>query len=98
MSRVWLRAIFFYFLSSDEQEVERKNTRLLLGLCLDSRARYRTSSLRLQEASDDYQRALEICSQEQGPTHPQVPTQGHTGVRLYRCGSNPGPDDVIVMS
>uniref|UniRef100_A0A3P8W603 Tetratricopeptide repeat domain 19 n=1 Tax=Cynoglossus semilaevis TaxID=244447 RepID=A0A3P8W603_CYNSE len=57
---------------TDEQEVERKNTRLLLGLCLDSRARYRTSSLRLQEASEDYQRALEICSQEQGPTHPQT--------------------------
>ncbi|KAG7273881.1 hypothetical protein CRUP_025942 [Coryphaenoides rupestris] len=49
----------------------RKETRLLLGLCLDSRARYRAVTRRLQQAAQDYRRALQICSEEQGETHPQ---------------------------
>lgn len=53
----------------------RKETRLLLGLCLDSRARYRASSLRLSQAQQDYQSALDICRQEQGDAHPQVDLQ-----------------------
>ncbi|XP_030631633.1 tetratricopeptide repeat protein 19, mitochondrial [Chanos chanos] len=56
---------------SDE---ERKDTRLLLGLSLDSRARYRAASHRLADACHDYQRALQICLEEQGDTHPQTLT------------------------
>uniref|UniRef100_A0A3B4H9A0 Tetratricopeptide repeat domain 19 n=1 Tax=Pundamilia nyererei TaxID=303518 RepID=A0A3B4H9A0_9CICH len=51
---------------------EEKETRLLLGLCLDSRARYRASTLHLKQAGQDYQDALNICCQEQGETHPQT--------------------------
>ncbi|XP_036375188.1 tetratricopeptide repeat protein 19, mitochondrial [Megalops cyprinoides] len=54
---------------SDE---ERKDTRLLLGLCLDSRARYLTAMHRLEQARGDYQRALQICRQDQGESHPQT--------------------------
>lgn len=57
---------------SEEQEALRKETRLLLGLCLDSRARYRASTLHLNQAQQDYQDALNICRQEQGDTHPQT--------------------------
>uniref|UniRef100_A0A1A8FT14 Tetratricopeptide repeat domain 19 n=1 Tax=Nothobranchius korthausae TaxID=1143690 RepID=A0A1A8FT14_9TELE len=57
---------------TEEQEALRKETRLLLGLCLDSRARYRASALRLTQAGQDYQNALDICRQEQGETHPQT--------------------------
>lgn len=57
---------------SEEQEALRKETRLLLGLCLDSRARYRASTLHLNQARQDYQDALNICRQEQGDTHPQT--------------------------
>lgn len=57
---------------SEEQEALRKETRLLLGLCLDSRARYRASMRRLKEAGRDYESAVIICRQEQGETHPQV--------------------------
>lgn len=60
---------------SEEQEALRKDTRLLLGLCLDSRARYRASHLHLNQAAQDYQNALNICRQEQGETHPQVETR-----------------------
>lgn len=58
--------------SSEEEELLRKETRLLLGLCLDSRARYRASTLHLDQAGKDYQNALDICREEQGDTHPQV--------------------------
>uniref|UniRef100_A0AAY4DYV8 MalT-like TPR region domain-containing protein n=1 Tax=Denticeps clupeoides TaxID=299321 RepID=A0AAY4DYV8_9TELE len=54
---------------SDE---ERKDTRLLLGLTLDARARYLAASRRLAEAGADYQRALQICREEQGESHPQT--------------------------
>ncbi|XP_030016286.1 tetratricopeptide repeat protein 19, mitochondrial isoform X3 [Sphaeramia orbicularis] len=57
---------------TEEQEVLRKDTRLLLGLCLDSRARYRASTRNLKQAEEDYKRALDICTQEQGETHPQT--------------------------
>uniref|UniRef100_A0A673BT53 Uncharacterized protein n=1 Tax=Sphaeramia orbicularis TaxID=375764 RepID=A0A673BT53_9TELE len=53
-----------------EQEVLRKDTRLLLGLCLDSRARYRASTRNLKQAEEDYKRALDICTQEQGEDTP----------------------------
>ncbi|XP_048866360.1 tetratricopeptide repeat protein 19, mitochondrial isoform X1 [Brienomyrus brachyistius] len=60
-------------LSSDNlTDEERKDTLLLLGLCLDSRARYLTAMRRLDQARSDYQRALEICRREQGDTHPQT--------------------------
>ncbi|XP_034412310.1 tetratricopeptide repeat protein 19, mitochondrial isoform X1 [Cyclopterus lumpus] len=57
---------------TEEQEALRKETRLLLGLCLDSRARYRAATLHLKQAEQDYQNALDICCQEQGDTHPQT--------------------------
>ncbi|XP_031694538.1 tetratricopeptide repeat protein 19, mitochondrial-like isoform X1 [Anarrhichthys ocellatus] len=57
---------------TEEQEALSKETRLLLGLCFDSRARYRASTLHLKQAAQDYQSALDICHQEQGDTHPQT--------------------------
>ncbi|XP_050926190.1 tetratricopeptide repeat protein 19, mitochondrial isoform X4 [Lates calcarifer] len=57
---------------TEEQEALRKETRLLLGLCLDSRARYRASTRHLNQAGQDYLNALNICRQEQGETHPQT--------------------------
>lgn len=53
-------------------EEERKDTRLLLGLSLDARARYLASSHRLTGACRDYRHALQICQEEQGEAHPQV--------------------------
>ncbi|KAK5930045.1 hypothetical protein CesoFtcFv8_000265 [Champsocephalus esox] len=55
-----------------EPTEQRKDSRLLLGLCFDSRARYRASRRRLQEAEGDYREALKICEGEQGHTHPQT--------------------------
>ncbi|KAM9321752.1 tetratricopeptide repeat protein 19, mitochondrial isoform 1-T2 [Pholidichthys leucotaenia] len=57
---------------TEEQEVLRKDTRLLLGLCLDSRARYRASKLLLKQAEEDYKEALRICGEEQGEEHAQT--------------------------
>ncbi|XP_030220385.1 tetratricopeptide repeat protein 19, mitochondrial isoform X2 [Gadus morhua] len=57
---------------TDQSEGLRKETRLLLGLCLDSRARYCAATRRLKQATQDYRRALQICSEEQGETHPQT--------------------------
>ncbi|XP_061694709.1 tetratricopeptide repeat protein 19, mitochondrial isoform X1 [Syngnathoides biaculeatus] len=56
----------------DADQLLRKDTRLLLGLCLDSRARYLASTRRLAQAADDYRKALDICAQEQGPQHHQT--------------------------
>ncbi|XP_035392414.1 tetratricopeptide repeat protein 19, mitochondrial isoform X1 [Electrophorus electricus] len=53
-------------------EDERKNTRLLLGLSLDTRARYLTAARRFTAACRDYHRALIICQEEQGEAHPQT--------------------------
>ncbi|XP_023191935.1 tetratricopeptide repeat protein 19, mitochondrial [Xiphophorus maculatus] len=57
---------------TEEQEALRKDTHLLLGLCLDSRARYRVSRMDLDLAGHDYRKALDICRQEQGQDHPQT--------------------------
>lgn len=57
---------------TEDEETLRKETHLLLGLCLDSRARYRASTMHLQQAGQDYERALDICRQEQGDAHPQT--------------------------
>ncbi|KAM9701265.1 tetratricopeptide repeat protein 19, mitochondrial, partial [Menidia menidia] len=51
---------------TEEQRVLRRDTRLLLGLSLDSRARFRTSRSDLDQAAQDYRRALDICQEEQG--------------------------------
>ncbi|XP_029480142.2 tetratricopeptide repeat protein 19, mitochondrial-like isoform X1 [Oncorhynchus nerka] len=73
----------FKELPAEEQSEElRKETRLLLGLTLDSHARYMVAIHRLSQAVVDYKRALLICQEEQGETHPQVPVgqeeQGET--------------------
>ncbi|XP_062337930.1 tetratricopeptide repeat protein 19, mitochondrial [Osmerus eperlanus] len=56
---------------AEEAKKHRKETRLLLGLCLDSRARYMAVTQRPSQATRDYQSALKICQEEQGETHPQ---------------------------
>ncbi|KAM4048364.1 tetratricopeptide repeat protein 19, mitochondrial isoform 3-T3 [Anomaloglossus baeobatrachus] len=50
---------------------ERTNTRLLLGLCLDSYARYLVANSQLLHAETMYKKALQICREEQGELHPQ---------------------------
>ncbi|XP_051990187.1 tetratricopeptide repeat protein 19, mitochondrial-like [Xyrauchen texanus] len=54
---------------SDEK---RKDTRLLLGLSLDARARYLASNRRFTGACRDYRHSLQICMEEQGESHPQT--------------------------
>ncbi|KAM9427567.1 tetratricopeptide repeat protein 19, mitochondrial-like isoform 2-T2 [Salvelinus alpinus] len=62
----------FKELPAEEQSEElRKETRLLLGLTLDSHARYMVAIHRLSQAVVDYKQALLICQEEQGQTHPQ---------------------------
>ncbi|CAB1325771.1 unnamed protein product, partial [Coregonus sp. 'balchen'] len=62
----------FKELPAEEQSEElRMETRLLLGLTLDSHARYMAATHRLSQAALDYKRALLICREEQGETHPQ---------------------------
>ncbi|XP_034039581.1 tetratricopeptide repeat protein 19, mitochondrial isoform X2 [Thalassophryne amazonica] len=60
----------------DEQtELEQtlwKDTRLLLGMCLESRARYRASKGNLGDAEHDLGRALSICRQVKGEADPQT--------------------------
>ncbi|TRY97626.1 hypothetical protein DNTS_035461 [Danionella cerebrum] len=56
----------------DLSDEERKDTRLLLGLSLDARARYLASNRRFKGACRDYRQALQICSEEQGESHPQT--------------------------
>ncbi|KAG7329939.1 hypothetical protein KOW79_006161 [Hemibagrus wyckioides] len=53
-------------------EEERKDTRLLLGLSLDARARYLASFRHFTGACRDYRHALQICQEEQGEAHPQT--------------------------
>ncbi|XP_057190968.1 tetratricopeptide repeat protein 19, mitochondrial isoform X2 [Triplophysa rosa] len=53
---------------SDE---ERKDTRLLLGLSLDARARYLAANRHFTRACRDYRHAMQICQEEQGESHPQ---------------------------
>lgn len=76
MVLVCLFGLLSWVLCSEELEALRKETHLLLGLCLDSRARYRASTLQLSQAQQDYQKALNICRQEQGDAHPQVEVLG----------------------
>ncbi|XP_037132078.1 tetratricopeptide repeat protein 19, mitochondrial isoform X1 [Syngnathus acus] len=57
---------------TEADEVLRKDTHLLLGLCLDSHARYLAATKRLTQAAAHYRRALDICRQEQGPHHHQT--------------------------
>ncbi|XP_071994488.1 tetratricopeptide repeat protein 19, mitochondrial isoform X2 [Engystomops pustulosus] len=51
---------------------ERTNTHLLLGLCLDSYARYLVANSQLIHAQTLYEKALRICREEQGELHPQT--------------------------
>ncbi|XP_041045701.1 tetratricopeptide repeat protein 19, mitochondrial [Carcharodon carcharias] len=51
---------------------EKENTRLLLGMSLDSCARYMMSRKQLELAESLYEKALAISQQVQGETHPQT--------------------------
>ncbi|MEE6468510.1 hypothetical protein FKM82_008301 [Ascaphus truei] len=51
---------------------EKSNTRLLLGLCLDSYGRYLLANAQYSQAQSMYEKALQICKEEQGELHPQV--------------------------
>ncbi|XP_077336428.1 tetratricopeptide repeat protein 19, mitochondrial isoform X2 [Lithobates pipiens] len=53
---------------------EKTNTRLLLGLSLDSYARYLVSQSQLLHAQVMLERALHISKEEQGDLHPQTIT------------------------
>uniref|UniRef100_H9GLP5 Uncharacterized protein n=1 Tax=Anolis carolinensis TaxID=28377 RepID=H9GLP5_ANOCA len=53
-------------------EEERKDTRLLLGLSLDSYARFLLARGRASAAQKMYVRALRIAAEEQGQAHPQT--------------------------
>ncbi|XP_038180685.1 tetratricopeptide repeat protein 19, mitochondrial isoform X2 [Arvicola amphibius] len=60
-------------LAEDTMSVEEKaNTYLLLGMCLDSCARYLLFSRQLSQAQRMYERALQICQEIQGERHPQT--------------------------
>ncbi|XP_073524111.1 tetratricopeptide repeat protein 19, mitochondrial isoform X2 [Phyllobates terribilis] len=61
-------------LSEETLTEERTNTRLLLGLCLDSYARYLLANSQLLHAQTMYEKALQICREEQGELHPQTVT------------------------
>eukprot|EP00079_Xenopus_tropicalis_P011886 XP_002938292.2 PREDICTED: tetratricopeptide repeat protein 19, mitochondrial isoform X1 [Xenopus tropicalis] len=50
---------------------EKSNTRLLLGLCLDSYGRYLINNSSFSQAQNMYEKALRICTEEQGTEHPQ---------------------------
>ncbi|XP_064533607.1 tetratricopeptide repeat protein 19, mitochondrial isoform X2 [Pseudopipra pipra] len=51
---------------------EKANTRLLLGMSLDSYARYLLSVNQLPAAQKMYEKALQIANDVQGETHPQT--------------------------
>ncbi|XP_029467129.1 tetratricopeptide repeat protein 19, mitochondrial [Rhinatrema bivittatum] len=51
---------------------EKSNTRLLLGMSLDSYGRYLLANKQLSRAQSMYEKALKICREEQGETHPQT--------------------------
>ncbi|XP_057631710.1 tetratricopeptide repeat protein 19, mitochondrial isoform X1 [Chionomys nivalis] len=60
-------------LAEDTMSVEEKaNTYLLLGMCLDSCARYLLFSKQLSQAQRMYEKALQICQEIQGERHPQT--------------------------
>ncbi|KAG8450382.1 hypothetical protein GDO86_002873 [Hymenochirus boettgeri] len=51
---------------------EKSNTRLLLGLCLDSYGRFLLNHSEFSLAQNVYEKALKICREEQGSEHPQT--------------------------
>ncbi|XP_051879211.1 tetratricopeptide repeat protein 19, mitochondrial [Pristis pectinata] len=51
---------------------EKENTRLLLGVTLDSCARYMLSRTQLELAASLYEKALAIAEEVHGETHPQA--------------------------
>ncbi|XP_072834740.2 tetratricopeptide repeat protein 19, mitochondrial [Pogona vitticeps] len=53
-------------------EAEKDNTRLLLGMTLDSYARYLLANNQAAAAQKMYERALQIAVEVQGETHPQT--------------------------
>nr|XP_038942823.1 tetratricopeptide repeat protein 19, mitochondrial isoform X2 [Rattus norvegicus] len=59
-------------LAEDIMSEERANTYLLLGMCLDSCARYLLFSKQLSQAQRMYEKALQICQEIQGERHPQT--------------------------
>lgn len=61
-----------HFHSSLFAAEEKANTRLLLGMSLDSYARYLLSINQLPVAQKMYEKALQISNDVQGETHPQV--------------------------
>ncbi|XP_069802060.1 tetratricopeptide repeat protein 19, mitochondrial isoform X2 [Dendropsophus ebraccatus] len=61
-------------LSEEIRTEDKTNTRLLLGLCLDSYARYLVANSQLLHAQTMYEKALQICREEQGELHPQTVT------------------------
>lgn len=61
-----------HFHSSLFAAEEKANTRLLLGMSLDSYARYLLNINQLPVAQKMYEKALQISNDVQGETHPQV--------------------------
>ncbi|GAB1296212.1 Tetratricopeptide repeat protein 19, mitochondrial [Apodemus speciosus] len=59
-------------LAEDIMSEEAANTYLLLGMCLDSCARYLLFSKQLSQAQRMYEKALQICQEIQGERHPQT--------------------------
>ncbi|XP_060219545.1 tetratricopeptide repeat protein 19, mitochondrial isoform X6 [Meriones unguiculatus] len=59
-------------LAEDMSVEEKANTYLLLGMCLDSCARYLLFSNQLSQAQRMYEKALKICQEIQGERHPQT--------------------------
>ncbi|XP_043923512.1 tetratricopeptide repeat protein 19, mitochondrial isoform X1 [Protopterus annectens] len=51
---------------------EKANTRLLLGMCLDSYARYLLDKQQLEAAENMYKKSLQISQEVQGESHPQT--------------------------
>ncbi|XP_023586827.1 tetratricopeptide repeat protein 19, mitochondrial isoform X1 [Trichechus manatus latirostris] len=73
-------------LAEDIMSVEEKaNTRLLLGMCLDSYARYLLFTKQPSQAQKMYEKALRISEEIQGERHPQVSQQNHVGSSLKIC-------------
>ncbi|XP_038615831.1 tetratricopeptide repeat protein 19, mitochondrial isoform X2 [Tachyglossus aculeatus] len=59
-------------LTEDDIPEEKANTHLLLGMCLDSYARYLLTRKQLPLAQKMYEKALQISRDVQGERHPQT--------------------------
>ncbi|XP_048222678.1 tetratricopeptide repeat protein 19, mitochondrial isoform X2 [Perognathus longimembris pacificus] len=59
-------------LTEDISAEEKANTHLLLGICLDSCARYLLFSKKPSQAQKMYEKALQISQEIQGERHPQT--------------------------